>query len=69
MELTKKSEEDMYSRDEGVGVVFVKTGGKEITKIEFNLGKDNRFYTMDGTELAKRITELSLVTGGWWYKK
>ena len=59
----------MYSRDDGVGVVFIKTGDKEITKIEFNLGKDSKFYTMDGTELTKRITEMSLVTGGWWHKK
>ena len=59
MELTKKRKEDMYRRDNGVGVVFVKTGDKEITEMEFNLGRNGHFYTMDGTRLGAKLDELS----------
>lgn len=58
MELTKKWKEDMYRRDNGVGVVFLKTGNKEITEIEFNLGRNGKFGTMDGTLLTERLNEL-----------
>lgn len=60
MELTKKSKEDLYRRYNGVGVVFVKTHEREMEIIEFNLGRNGKFYAMDGTELAERLNELSL---------
>jgi len=59
MELTKKSKEDLYNRYNGCGVVFIKTGDREIQIIEFNLGRNGRFNTMDGTRLAARLDELS----------
>jgi len=59
MKLTKKSKEDMYRRDNGVGVVFIKTGDKDITEIEFNLGGNGKFGTLFGTLLIERLNELS----------
>ena len=63
MELTKKWKEDMYRRDNGVGVVFIKTGNNEITEIEFVLGRNGKFSTLNGTLLTERLNELSTVIG------
>jgi len=60
MKLTKKWEEDMYRRDNGVGVLFVKTGDNEITEIEFVLGRNGKFGTLNGTLLTDRLNELSM---------
>ena len=49
----------MYRRDNGVGVLFVKTGDNEITEIEFVLGRNGKFGTLNGTLLAERLNELS----------
>lgn len=58
MRLAKKWEEDMYGRDNGVGVLFVKTGNNEITEIEFVLGRNGKFGTLNGTLLTERLNEL-----------
>lgn len=59
MELTKKWKEDMYRRDNGVGVLFVKTGNNEITEMEFVLGRNGKFSTLNGMRLTERLNELS----------
>jgi len=60
MKLTKKWKEDMYRRDNGVGVLFVKTGNNEITEIEFVLGRNGKFGTLNGTLLTEMLNELSM---------
>ena len=60
MELTKKCKKDMYARDNGVGVVFIKTGDNEITEINFNLGRNGKFGTLNGTLLTEQLDELSM---------
>ena len=60
MKLTKKSKEAMDTHYNGYGAVFVKTGDKEITEIEFYLASNGKFYTLNGTLLTKRLDELSL---------
>ena len=59
MELTKKSVIDLNNRYAGCGVLFVKTCDNEIQIIEVNLGRNDKFYTMNGTELPDRLNELS----------
>jgi hypothetical protein len=58
MELTKKSVKDLHNRYTGCGILFVKIGDS-VQMIEFNLGKNGKFYTMNGTELPERLNELS----------
>ena len=60
MKLTKKSKEMMDTHYNGYGAVFVKTGNKEITEIEFYLGKNGKFYTLNGTLLTERLNELAI---------
>ena len=63
-----RAKEKLYEKDNGYGVLFVKTGENEMKIIEFNLGKNGKFYTMNGTELTNRLNELSQeIDGG--YKK
>ena len=45
----------MHRRDNGVGVVFIKTGDKEITEIEFGLGINGKFGTINGMLLTERL--------------
>ena len=59
MELTKKSKEDLYGRYNGYGVVFVKTGDREMQMIEFNLARNGKFYTVSETLLTERLNKLS----------
>ena len=59
MELTKKSKEKLYNRYNGYGAVFVKTGDREMQIIEFNLGRNGKFNTMNGTELTEKLNKLS----------
>ena len=59
MELTKKSKKDLYGRYNGHGVVFVKTGDREMQMIEFYLDRNGRFRTfMNGMELEHRLYDL-----------
>ena len=60
MQLTKKSKEDFYNKYNGYGVVLIKTGDKEITEIEFNLGRNGKFYTVSETLLTERLNELAM---------
>ena len=55
MELTKKSKEMLYN---GHGVLFVKTGDKEMQMVEFYLGRNGKFHTIDGIELTQRLHDL-----------
>lgn len=55
IELTKKSKDKLYNRNNGCGVIFITTSDKEIRSIEINLGRNGKFYTMDGTELTKYL--------------
>ena len=59
MKLTKKSKETMDTHYNGYGAVFVKTGDKEITEIEFYLARNGKFCTLNGTLLTERFYELS----------
>ena len=59
MKLTKKSKEMMDTHYNGYGAVFVKTGDKEITEIEFYLASSGKFYTLNGRKLTERLNELS----------
>ena len=61
MELTKKSKETLYNRYNGYGVVFLKTGDREMCIIEINLGSNGKFYTTNGTLLTERLNELSAI--------
>lgn len=60
MELTKRSKEDLYGRYNGYGVVFVKTGDKEMQIIEFYLARNGKFCAMDGMPLTEGLNKLSL---------
>lgn len=62
-DLTMRAKENLYGKDNGYGVLFVKIGENEMQIIEFNLGKNDKFYTMNKTELTKRVTELSKKIG------
>jgi len=59
MELTKKSVKDLHNRYTGCGVLYVKISDSEIQMIEFNLGRNGEFSTMNGTKLPERLKELS----------
>ena len=59
MELTKKSVNDLINRYAGCGVLYVKISDSELQMIEFNLGRNGKFYTTNGTELTERLNELS----------
>ena len=59
MELTKKSVKDLHNRYAGCGVLFVNISDSEIQMIEFNLGINGEFSTMNGTKLPERLKELS----------
>ena len=59
MELTKNSVKDLHNRYAGCGVLYVKISDTEIQMIEFNLGRNGEFSTMNGTELPERLKELS----------
>lgn len=58
MRLTKKSKEDFFKRYNGYGVVFIRTGDKEITEIEIYRDRKGRFRTINGTLLTERLNEL-----------
>jgi len=57
--LTKQSEEKLYNKYNGYGVLFVKTGDREMQITEFNLAINGKFCTMNGTLLTERLNELS----------
>lgn len=59
MELTRKSVKDLHNRHVGCGILHVKISDSEIQVIEFNLGRNGKFYTMNATELPDRLKELS----------
>ena len=58
MRLTKKTKEDFFRRYNGYGVVFIKTGDKEVTEIEIYRDRKGRFRTINGTLLTDRLNEL-----------
>lgn len=59
MELTRKSVKDLHNRYTGCGILYVKISDSEIQTIEFNLGRNGKFHTMNGTELPERLKGLS----------
>lgn len=60
MELTRKSVVDFHNKYNGFGVLFAKIGDRELQIIEFNLDRNGKFHTMNGTELTERLNELAL---------
>ena len=59
MGLTRKAVYDLHNRHAGCGFLFVKISDSEIQMIEINLGRNDKFYTINGTELPDRLNELS----------
>ena len=58
-DLTMRSKENLRNKYNGYGVLFVKTRENETQIIEFNLGKNSKFVTVNGTLLTERLNELS----------
>ena len=57
--LTRKAAHDLSNRHAGCGFLFMKISDSEIQMIEINLGRNDKFYTINGTELPERLNELS----------
>lgn len=50
MVLTMKSEEILHQRYNASGIVFIKTGDKEITSFEFSRARNGKLYVASSTE-------------------
>ena len=59
MRLTKKTKEDFFRRYNGYGMVFIKTGDKEVTEIEIYRDRTGKLRTINGTLLTERLNELA----------
>lgn len=57
MELTKKSKQQLWRQFNGTGIIFLKLSDTGLAVIEFNQGRNGKFYTSTNhpTELAEYL--------------
>jgi len=58
LKLTKVSKDKLYNQFNGTGVIFIKTGCREMMKFEFYLGKNKKFYILNNSIPSQEITQV-----------
>jgi len=57
MKLMKSSKDKLYKQFNGTGIIFLKTGCREMMKFEFYLGQDKKFYLINNAIPAIELTQ------------
>ena len=57
--LTKQSKDNLCSKYNGYGVLFVKISDREMQIIEFNLARNGKFATINGRWLTEQLNKVS----------
>jgi hypothetical protein len=58
MKLTKVSKDKLYNQFNGNGIIFIKTGCREMMKFEFYLGQNKKFYVINNAVPAIELTQV-----------
>jgi len=58
MKLTKESKEKLYNQHNGNGIMFLKTGNREMQTMEFYLGKNKKFYLINNSIPSMELTKV-----------